>query len=111
AVFANVTPALASGRPSLRLVKRLWGVGEVQVVEGGRVRTLARFPEPIQVEESEVSPDGRRALLWYRVAHSPLKLSLYDLGSLRRTADITPGFGGDLHFAPAGTVVHRWGCG
>jgi hypothetical protein len=104
------SPAEAKGA-KIRLAKRLWGTGEVHLVEGHRDRLLERYREPISVESTEVSLDGRLAFVWYREARLPLQIAIYDLRSMKRTARFSPGFGGELHFTPGGNIVHRWGCG
>lgn len=109
-VFSSGSTAHAAG-PKLRLVKRLWGTGEVHVVTGGRERLLDRYAKPIGVEATEVSPNGRWAFVWYRGNRSPLQLAIYDLRLRRRTARFVPGFGGEMHFTPNGHIVHHWGCG
>lgn len=104
------SPAEGSGA-KIRLVKRLWGTGEVHLVKGHRDRLLERYREPISVESTELSLDGRLAFVWYREGRLPLQVAIYDLRSMRRTARFSPGFGGELHFTPGGNIVHRWGCG
>lgn len=109
-VGLSAPPAQAAGA-KLRLVKRLWGTGEVRLVEGGRERPLERYREPISVVATEISPDGRWAFVWHSPARPPLQLAIYDLRTMRRTARFAPGFGGEMHFTPGGNLVHRWGCG
>lgn len=111
-----VCPTLTSGSAwaadaRLRFVKRNWGVGEVRVVERGRERLVERYPRPIAVEASEVSPDAHWAFVWYRADRGPLQLAIYDLHTSRRTARFAPGVGGEMHFTPHGNIVLRWGCG
>jgi len=111
AAFSLAAPdALAAGA-KLRLVKRLWGTGEVRLVDGGHERLLERYPEPISVQATEVSPDGHWAFVWYYTARPPLQLSIYDLRTMRRTARFAPSRGGEMHFTPGGNIVHDWGCG
>ncbi len=110
ALFLAAPGAVASGR-KLHLVPRLWGTGEARYVGGGCDELLERFPAPVGVRASEVSPDGRRAFVWYNEDRRPLKLAIYDLAARRRTARFAPGFGGDIHFTPGGNLVHDWGCG
>jgi hypothetical protein len=101
----------SGGGAHVRLVHHLWGVGEVQVVEGGHPRSLERFAEPQSVKASETSGDGRFAFVWHRGSRPGLRLGIYDLRSASKTAEFAPGFGGDLHFTPGDNLVHSWGCG
>ncbi|HVY48837.1 MAG TPA: hypothetical protein VHB21_23270, partial [Minicystis sp.] len=111
ALGAPAPSSAAARRPRLDLVPRLWGTGEVRLVDASGAHRLERFTEPQAIVGTEISPDGRRAYVWHLGARPPRRLSVYDLASRTRLADFAPGFGGELHFTPAGNLVHTWGCG
>jgi hypothetical protein len=102
----------ASAAPAkLKLVKRLWGTGEVHLVDQGQDKLLYRYDDPVAVRESELSPDGSYAFVWYTPARPPLQLAIFDLRTMKRTAHFSPGTGGEMHFTPGGNIAHWWGCG
>lgn len=115
--FAALLSLMSSAAPArtvstrVELVKHLWAVGEVRVVEGTRSRTLERFATPHQVQAAEISPDHRRAFVWHHGDRPPLHLSIYDLERTAKLVEFSPGFGGELHFTPRSNIVHTWGCG
>jgi len=111
ALICSCTATAHATARKLRLVNRAWGTGEIRVVLDGHEQVLERYAAPIRVQATEVSSDGRTAFVWYYSSRPPLQLAIYDLRSMQRTARFAPGFGGEIHFTPAGNIVHRWGCG
>ncbi|MFT3765084.1 MAG: hypothetical protein QM820_06155 [Minicystis sp.] len=109
AVLAEASAVAQS--TGLKLVNRLWGVGEVQYVATRGTHVLERWGEPHAVRQAEVSSDGRFAYVWHHGAKPPLELSIYDLTTRSRTATFKPGAGGTMFFTPDNTIFHWWGCG
>ena len=75
ALFLAAPGAVASGH-KIHLIPRLWGTGEARYVRDGHDALLERFPVPVDVQASEVSPDGRWGFVWYHEDRPPLKLAI-----------------------------------
>jgi hypothetical protein len=99
-----------SSKAKLRMVGPAGHVTEVHLVAGKDDATLETFPTPQQIVGSGISADGRWAFVWH-VTRPPQVLSVYDLASHQRTTSFEPGFGGDVRWTRADTLLHSWGCG
>lgn len=84
---------------------------EVRWADGGADIVLERFPAAEEVIGSEVTGDGRSAFVWHQPKGKPLRVSTYDLRAKKRLASFSPGYGGELRFSAAGTLVLTHGCG
>lgn len=84
---------------------------EVRWADGSPAVVLEKFPAAEDVIGSEVSADGRLAFAWHQPKGKSLRVSVYDLQTKQRLSSFSPGYGGELHFSAANTLVLEHGCG
>lgn len=107
-LLAFLAPALAG---NLTFAPTTDSATEVRWTDSGAEVVLERFPAAEGVIGSEVSGDGRSAFVWHQPRGKSLRVSTYDLQSKKRVASFSPGYGGELRFSAAGTLVLTSGCG
>lgn len=103
-----LAPALAG---NLTFAPSQEATTEVRWADAGAEVVLERFPGAEAVIGSEVSGDGRSAFVWHQPKGKSLRVSTYDLQAKKRLASFSPGYGGELRYSAAGTLVLTHGCG
>ncbi|MCK6517485.1 hypothetical protein L6R46_20790 [Myxococcota bacterium] len=107
-ILTLIAPALAG---DLTFTPSPEATTEVRWTDGDAAVVLERFPAAEEVVGFEVSADGKSAFVWHRPNGKSLRVSTYDLHSKKRIATFSPGFGGQLQFSAAGTLILTHGCG
>lgn len=76
----------------------------------GQWWTLAQFASPQElkdISDFKASPDGKYLLIWHDRPR-PRKVSIFDLTTLKRVSQFTPGAAGELRWTAADTMIHTW---
>lgn len=107
-LVAFASPALAG---SLSILPNESAATEVRWSDAGSETLLETFTGGEGVVGKGVSADGRWAFVWHQPKGKSLRVSVYDLQSRKRSASFSPGYGGQLVFSAANTLVLTHGCG
>ncbi len=102
--------APVAGAAELELRTGPDGRKNVLVKRGDARVALTEFDRPQHIYDFAASPDGKHAFVWH-MESPPRIVSVYNLGTRRRTAEFRPGYGGSLRWTCANTLLHVWRAG
>lgn len=85
---------------------------DVFVQQEGKKINLTRFKSWERIKDLKVSPDKKYFFFRHKADKGgAFRMTMYDFKSLKKIAEIVPGFGGDFEWNSQNQILHSWGCG
>ncbi len=72
---------------------------------------ITKFKPWVEIKDLQISSNNNYVFFRYKPKGKAYKLVCYELNTLNKIAEITPGYGGTFKWNKQNQILHTWGCG